>query len=123
MTPTPGRALLAALAALALSAAGCGGDEESEPAAAADGAAVTIRTFMYDPDPLEVVGGTTVTFTNEDDILHTVTEGTKESQAKGGFDEQLDGAGTTAEVTFDEPGTIDYTCTIHAGMDGRVVVN
>jgi plastocyanin len=111
-------ATLAGVAVLALGVSACGGDEESSPA----GATATIKTFMYEPDPLEVETGTKVTFTNEDDILHTVTEGTKAEPVKGGFDLQLDGAGSTGEVTFDEPGTIEYTCTIHDGMDGRVIV-
>ena len=124
-----GTATLAGVAVLALGVSACGGDEESSPA----GATATIKTFMYEPDPLEVDAGTTVTFTNEDDILHTVTEGTKADPVRGGFDLRLDGAGSTGEVTFDgagstgevtfdEPGTIEYTCTIHDGMDGRVIV-
>ena len=110
--------LLGALSALAFATAACGEDEQSGNAADA----VSIDTFMYEPDPLEVDAGTTVTFTNEDDILHTVTEGTKAKPVKGGFDLQLDGAGTSGEVTFDEPGTIEYTCTIHDGMDGTAAV-
>lgn len=119
---------LAALAALAGGTAACGGDDEpagdATPSAeeASGGVAVAIKTFMFEPDPLEVEAGTTVTFTNQDRILHTVTEGTRSNPVSDGFDEQLDGAGTSAEVTFDEPGTIDYVCTIHAGMDGTVVV-
>ena len=120
--------LLAVSAALLVSAAGCGGGDAeststmSDTTAAASADAVTIKTFMYEPDPVEVAVGTTVTFTNEDDILHTVTSGTREKPLKA-FDEQLDGPATTAEVTFDEPGTIDYFCSLHDGMDGQVVVN
>ena len=121
-------AAFAAAAALAGGLTACG--EDAEPAGDAAGtaaeskqpAAVAIRTFMYEPSPLEVERGTTVTFTNEDDILHTVTEGRRGDPVADGFDEQLDGAGTAAEITFDEPGTIDYICTVHAGMDGEVVV-
>lgn len=125
------RRTIAALAAIAASAgfAACGGGDQGGDGAsgsatdqAAQGASVTIATFMYEPDPLEVDAGTTVTFTNEDRILHTVTEGTRENPVKGGFDEQLDGAGTTAEITFDEPGKVEYFCSIHNGMDGTVVV-
>ena len=123
-----------AIAALAVAAtlgfAACGDDEEEDAAAtttdttevaSAGGDAVTIKTFAYDPSPATVAAGTTVTFTNEDDILHTVTSGTREKPT-GEFDEDLDGVGSTAEVTFDEPGTIDYFCDVHQGMDGRVVV-
>lgn len=116
---------LASLAvAAALGLAACGDDEEGASGASesgATGAAVTIKTFMYEPSPLTVSAGTTVTFTNEDDILHTVTSG-KRNNPTANFDEDLDGAGTAAEVTFDKPGTLDYFCDVHQGMDGQVVV-
>lgn len=115
--------------ATTLGFAACGGDDEDPAATPADateeasagGDAVTIKTFAYDPSPATVAAGTTVKFTNEDDILHTVTSGTREKPTAE-FDEDLDGAGTTAEVTFDKPGTIDYFCDVHQGMDGQIVV-
>ena len=113
-------AALCGTGAVAIGLGACGSDEQAEVAAAAP--AASIKTFMYEPDPLEIEVGTTVTFTNEDDILHTVTEGTKERPVKGGFDLRLDGAGTTGEVTFDQAGTVKYTCTIHDGMDGTAIV-
>ncbi len=118
-------ALLTALATLAISAgvAGCGDGEESGTTAEATprADAVTLNTFIYEPDPVEVEAGTTVTFTNEDDILHTVTSGTRERPTKD-FDEELDGAGSTAEVTFDEAGTVKYFCSLHDGMDGEAII-
>ena len=45
---------------------------------------------MYEPDPLTVDAGTTVTFVNEDDILHTVTSGRRAKPTED-FDEDLDG--------------------------------
>jgi plastocyanin len=114
----PGKlVLLSALAALVAAGAGCGDDEGSGGEVA--GTQATIKTFMYEPDPIEVDAGTTVTWTNEDDILHTVTS-TKSAAAD--FDERLDGAGTTAAVDFDKPGTYAYICSVHDGMDGSVVV-
>ena len=132
MTPTKRNGALAALLATAALALGaCGGDDEGESAStggataseetAQGGNAVVIKTFMYEPSPLTVAAGTKVTFTNEDDILHTVTSGTREKPT-GDFDEDLDGVGSSAEVNFDEPGTIDYFCDVHQGMDGQVVV-
>ena len=110
--------LLPVLAAVVAAGAGCG-DDDSDTSASAAGTEATIKTFMFEPDPLEVDAGTTVTWTNEDDILHTVTSA---KGAKPSFDEDLDGAGTTAEVTFDEAGTFEYICAVHDGMEGRVVV-
>ena len=110
--------LLPVLAALVAAGAGCGGDDDDE-AAATRGTQATIKTLMFEPDPIEVDAGTTVTWTNEDDILHTVTS---QKGAAQEFDEELDGAGTTAEITFDDAGTYDYICAVHDGMEGSVVV-
>ena len=112
--------LLSVLAALAVAGTGCGGDNDGSAGGDSGATQATIKTFMYEPDPIETEAGSTVTWTNEDDILHTVT------LAKSGegeaFDEKLDGAGTKAEVTFPEAGTFEYLCTVHAGMEGTVVV-
>ena len=118
--------LVVAVAALAFS--GCGGDGDGgapAPAAAGGGAPrVEIKTFQYQPDPVEVKAGDTVTFVNADDTTHTVTAGTRKLPDKTAFDEELGPKDGTAKVTFDEPGTYDYFCTLHTGpgMTGKVVV-
>ncbi len=94
----------------------------SEASASEQDAAVTIRTFAFDPDPITVQAGTTVTWTNEDEILHTVTSGAR-GDADGAFDEKLDGPGSVAEHAFETPGTYAYHCSIHPGMDGVVEVS
>jgi len=128
---------------LALAAAGvaCGSDKDpgaagasAAPASAAS-TAVTIHTFAFNPSPLKVKVGTTVTWKNDDQILHTVTAGqrtyfedgpskgqTKDIQRSGEFDHQLDGVGSTFSYTFTKPGTFRYLCTIHPGMDSEVDV-
>jgi plastocyanin len=132
MTPIKRNGALAALlATAALGLGACGDEDEGESTSAGGtaaseetaqgGSTVAIKTFMYEPSPITVAAGTQVTFTNEDDILHTVTSGTREKPTND-FDEDLDGAGSSVEVTFDEPGTIDYFCDVHQGMDGQVVV-
>jgi plastocyanin len=132
MTPIKRNGALAALlATAALGLGACGDDDEGESASAGGttaseetaqgGSTVAIKTFMYEPSPITVAAGTQVTFTNEDDILHTVSSGTREKPTND-FDEDLDGAGSSVEVTFDQPGTIDYFCDVHQGMDGQVVV-
>ena len=116
--PTRPVLLLPVLAALAVAGAGCGGGGDDGDAAAAENEA-TIKTFMFEPDPLEVEAGTSVSWTNEDDILHTVTSS---QGGAGSFDERLDGAGSTAEVSFEKAGTYEYVCSVHDGMKGTVVV-
>jgi len=46
--------------------------------AAAPDAGVTVQGFKFRPDRLEIKPGTRVTWTNHDDIGHTVTSGTPE---------------------------------------------
>ena len=104
-------AVLAAVALLGLASVSAG-----------DPAAVTIKTFQFTPTPLEVKAGTRVTWTNQDDIGHTVTSGTPESR-DGRFDSRLDGKGVATSVTFTQPGTYDYFCNRLQSMRGQIRVN
>jgi plastocyanin len=133
--PTPRARLVraaVAAAALVLGLAACGGDEPAaeappadEPAAPAapadDGDAVLIQGFRYQPTSLQVTAGTTVVWSNEDQINHTATSGTPDAP-DGLFDLSMGSAGTSAEFTFDDPGTYPYFCTVHTSMIGEVVV-
>lgn len=124
-------AIAASALALSLGAAACGGDDESDsaktdggaPAAKSEPAAgsVDIKTFMFQPDPVRVKAGTEVTWTNTDDILHTVTSG-KRGKTTGEFDKKVN-LNDKFSYTFDKPGTYPYVCTIHMGMDGTVIVS
>jgi len=91
---------------------------------AAAGAApdVTVQLFQFQPGHAGVPKGTTITWTNQDDITHTITSGTPEMR-DGHFDAQLAGKGTTASVTFTEPGVYPYFCRRHQSMRGEIRVN
>ena len=93
------------------------------PAGSADGAlaAATVRVFQFQPGALEVRAGTRVTWTNQDDITHTVTSGLPGSP-DGRFDVQLAGKGTSGNASFAEPGVYPYFCARHPSMRGEVVV-
>ena len=84
----------------------------------AQGTAVGIEDFEFQPDSLEVRAGRTVTWTNADRALHTVTPTGVPSF--DGSDEIVQGA--TFSATFSEPGTYAYACAIHPTMTGQVVV-
>lgn len=93
---------------------------EGSSAEAADGA-VEIRIFSFTPSPLSVPKGTTVTWTNGDEITHTVTSGAP-GQNDVRFSGRLDGKGTTFAHTFGDPGTSQCHCERHQAMTGEIVV-
>ena len=133
--------LAASLVAAVLIAGGCGGSKQassdadgSTPASTSTGASVTIETFMFTPRLLRVHVGDTVTWTNNDSILHTVTAGSREYQPgnsgevtatrkDGTFDMQLDGRGATATYTVTTAGTFHYFCERHPGMEADIEVS
>ena len=84
-------------------------------------AVVAIKTFQFQPGRLEVKTGTKITWTNQDEVLHTVTSGTPEGR-DGRFGSRLDGKGTTTSVTFTESGTYPYFCERHQSMQGEIRV-
>lgn len=96
-----------------------GVDEGGAPSGEA--ATVAISDFSFRPETIEVGAGTTVSWTNEDGVGHTVTAGTPDA-VDDTFDEPVD-AGQTVEIAFDEAGTFDYFCAIHPTMTGQVVVS
>lgn len=77
--------------------------------------------FLFRPDLLEVSAGTTVTWENTDQILHTATAGTPDAPS-GAFDGQLDGAGSSFAHTFEEAGSFAFYCERHPHMRGEVLV-
>lgn len=90
-------------------------------AASQTGSTVTIQTFQFKPAKLEVKAGTQVTWTNQDDIRHTVTSGTPEKK-DGRFDAPLAGKDKSFSFTFSQPGTYVYFCDRHEHMQGEIQV-
>lgn len=80
------------------------------------GTAVTIDNFSFSPATLTVAAGTTVVWTNKDDIPHTVVERNQKFRSKG-----LD-TDDAYSYTFSEPGTYEYFCGMHPKMVGKIVV-
>jgi nitrite reductase (NO-forming) len=77
----------------------------------------------FTPESISIPKGTTVTWTNDDVTLHTVTSGTPEEGNVGTeFDSSYMAAGKTFEHAFDTSGTFDYFCTLHPFMTGNVKV-
>jgi plastocyanin len=91
------------------------GDTEPDEASASPGR-VSIEEFAFDPDGLTVAAGSSVTWTNLDDVTHSVT------QNAGTLDSPDLADGDTYEVTFDEAGTYEYFCKFHPAMQATVTV-
>ncbi len=92
-------------------------------ATAADAATgVTVQLFQFRPGSIAVNAGTRVTWTNQDEIEHTITFGVPD-RPDGGFDFTLGGKGATASVDFPKAGTYTYFCKRHQHMRGEVNVN
>jgi plastocyanin len=76
---------------------------------------ITLSDNWFTPSVVEVAEGTSVRFTWDDgDTPHDIL-----------FSDSLTAPLTTHgtfERTFDEPGDVTFRCTIHPGMNGRVVV-
>ena len=111
--------LPALLAALALAIAGlvAAGKSVTARAQPAPGTMeVKIDNFTFGPGQLTVMVGTTITWTNRDDIPHTVVSTDKVFKSKVlDTDEKF-------SFTFSTPGTFPYFCSIHPKMTGTVVV-
>lgn len=97
--------------AVALAAAACSGGAET------GAASVEISDNTYQPATVEVSATDSVTWTNADDVAHTVTF---TDGAVSSSDELAAGESFTA--TFDEPGTYAYVCALHPGMEATVTV-
>jgi plastocyanin len=78
--------------------------------------AVKIDNFTFSPAALTVPAGTTVRWTNYDDIPHNVVSEDKAFKSK-----VLD-TDENFSYTFAKPGTYSYYCSIHPKMTGKIVV-
>ena len=92
--------------------------ETPAPVTATPGAnEVFIQNSAFSPASITVAVNTTITWTNKDNLSHTVTSNT------GAFDSGLIGvSGGTYSHQFTTAGTFVYHCAVHSGMTGTVVV-
>ena len=85
-------------------------------AAPALAAAVRIDNFTFKDPVVTVKPGTTVTWTNGDDIPHTVVS------KDGFFKSKVLDTGDRFSFTFAKPGQFGYFCSLHPHMTGTIVV-
>jgi len=81
-----------------------------------EAAEVKIDNFSFGPAALTVPVGTTVTWTNRDDIPHTVVS------TDGVFKSKVLDTDEKFSFTFSKAGSYQYFCSIHPKMTGKVVV-
>jgi plastocyanin len=105
LTVVAGFASIASMPRLAAKAA-------DQPASAE----VKIDNFSFGPASLTVTAGTTVTWTNNDDVPHTVVSDDKLFKSKA-----LD-TDDKFSYAFTKPGTYNYFCSVHPKMTAKVVV-
>jgi amicyanin len=80
-------------------------------------AAVSIDNFTFNPPTLTVKAGTTVTWTNKDDIPHGIAATGNTIKRSNALDTD-----DSYSFTFTTPGTYQYFCYIHPHMTGMIVV-
>lgn len=115
------RSVLAAMLAAVLMAGAAGARARALPVAAGEQqqpaiTEVRIDNFSFGPATLTVPVGTTVTWTNHDDIPHTVVS------TDGAFKSKVLDTDEKFSFTFSKAGTYPYFCSIHPKMTGKVAV-
>ena len=79
---------------------------------------VSINNYLFSAATVKVSAGSTVTWTNQDDVHHTVT-----IDSGTGPNSQPFSKGQTFSYKFEKAGTYKYHCSIHPEMHGTVIVN
>jgi len=127
------RYLIVSLSAAVLAVAGCGDDSSdtastatapaaekpSTPAPATEGSkvAVGMKDLKFEPRDVTVKAGSTVIWTNNEDVPHNVV-----AEEGADFESDTFGKDGTFEFKAEKPGTVKYVCTIHPGMEGTLTV-
>ncbi|HLJ24782.1 MAG TPA: cupredoxin family copper-binding protein [Candidatus Acidoferrales bacterium] len=83
----------------------------------ASGAMVKIDNFSFGPAAITIPAGSTVTWTNHDDVPHVVTSDDNKLFRSKALDTD-----DHFSFTFTKPGTYNYYCAIHPKMTAQIVV-
>jgi len=116
------RRTVSALAAFSVTAIGAAAQAHNGTAVAAAASAmqpaIAITNYSFKPATITVKQGTTVTWINKDDDVHTI----KGTDGPEGFNSPALESGSRFGLTFHHAGTYHYICTVHPYMHGVVVV-
>ncbi|HWT55446.1 MAG TPA: plastocyanin/azurin family copper-binding protein [Candidatus Microsaccharimonas sp.] len=80
---------------------------------------IDIKNYMFSPMMVTVKVGTTVTWTNQDAVKHTITADTTSSKAPNSMDIAQ---GQSFSFKFTQAGSYTYHCFPHPYMHGTIVV-
>lgn len=92
-------------------------DEDANTPDDTVGPTIQIENFEYEPSPLKVGSGETITIVNIDSTTHTVTADEGDAFDTG----DIDGGGQ-ATITAGAPGSYGFFCAIHDYMRGEIQV-
>ena len=85
--------------------------------------AVSMRDNFFAPSSISIAAGDTITWTNDGALAHTATNGVRGSAGAGdSWDHVVASAASSPSVMFNTPGTVQYFCRFHFGMDGTITV-
>lgn len=108
--------ILVAVTVIAVSIVAGGSKHLFAAPPAASETQVKIDNFTFAPQSITVPVGSSIRWTNRDDIPHTVVSDDKSFKSK-----PLD-TNDEFSFTFTKPGTYSYFCSIHPKMTGKVIV-
>ncbi len=83
----------------------------------ASSATVKIDNFSFGPATITIPAGSTVTWTNNDDVPHVVSSDDNKMFKSKALDTD-----DHFSFTFTKPGTYNYYCAIHPKMTAKIVV-
>ncbi len=83
---------------------------------------VYMRHDLFSPTRIQVVLGTTVTWTNQDTVPHNVTFTPVVMSSSNNWESGLLSPGQSFSYTFTSQGTFQYHCQEDPGMVGVVIV-
>jgi plastocyanin/glucose/arabinose dehydrogenase len=96
-------------------------DEEEEEAVQITDIEIVMLNNAFHPTEITISAGTTVTWINQDAVIHDVISGSRGDPTDLINSSDMR-AGERFSYTFNEPGTYDYFCSYHFGMDATIIV-
>ena len=77
---------------------------------------VAVDNFSFSPGTASVAAGTTVTWTNKDDVPHNIVSTERK------FKSPVLDSDERFSYRFEAPGTYKYFCSLHPRMTGQIIV-